>query len=281
MNGLAMRAYLQHQGSKVSTQQAVAAATPVASDEQSQTQLGADESTDSSSTTNTTDNSNVSPTPTTTTDTNSSATDMFLTMFVAEIQNQDPTNPTDPTEYISQLGTMALVTMGEAECVEMNTNAILMSNIQVMALGKMVGEDIMVQTTSLSVGEGDIQGRITLSDSCSTATLHFSDTAGDDYTVPLDVSSESNGQVSFDFNPADYGIPPGNYEVSVVTDTGEEEVPIEVSGQVEDVRIPLDGSTPLLKVTGVGEVPFTAISQFGIPDASANDGGDTPADDVI
>lgn len=278
MNGLAMRAYMQHQGSKVSTQQAVSAAAPVSSEEEPTYQVGADSTTNSTSGT---DSSDVSPTPTTTTDTNSDATNMFLTMFVAEIENQDPTDPTDPTEYISQLGTMALVTMGEAECVEMNTNAILMSNLQVMALGKMVGDDIMVQTTNMSVGEGNIQGRITLSNSCTTATLHFSDAAGDDYTVPLDVSNESNGQVSFDFDPADYGIPPGDYEVSVVTDTGEEEIPIEVSGQVEDVRIPLDGSTPLLKVTGVGEVPFTAISQFGLPDSSSTDGGDTPSEDVI
>ncbi|MFJ3457377.1 flagellar hook capping FlgD N-terminal domain-containing protein [Scandinavium goeteborgense] len=281
MNGLALRTYLQHQGKMASTQQAVVAATPVASDEQSPTLLGADDSTDSSNTTNTTDNSDVSPTPTTTTNTDSASTDLFLTLFVAEIENQDPTNPTDPTEYISQLGTMAMVTMGEAECVAMNTNAILMSNIQVMALGKMVGEDIMVQTTSLSVGEGDIQGRISLDDTCSSATLHFTDTAGDDYTVDLDMSSETNGQVNFDIDPADYGIPPGDYNISVVTDTGEEEVPIEVAGEVKDVRIPLDGSTPMLEIDGVGEVPFTAISQFGIPDTSANDGGDTPADDVI
>ncbi len=30
---------------------------------------------------------------------------------------------------------------------------------------------------------------------------------------------------------------------------------IEVSGEVEDVRIPLDGSSPVLNVAGVGEVP--------------------------
>ncbi len=60
------------------------------------------------------------------------------------------------------------------------------------------------------------------------------------------------------------------YDVSVVTNTGEEEVPIEVSGEVEDVRIPLDGSSPVLNVAGVGEVPFTMISQFGVPDADSD-----------
>lgn len=112
-----------------------------------------------------------------------------------------------------------------------------------------------------------------LADACTTADLHFTDAAGDDYTVsliPQGSSSVGPGQVDFSVNPADYGIPPGDYDVSVVTNTGEEEVPIEVSGEVEDVRIPLDGSSPVLNVAGVGEVPFTMISQFGVPDADSD-----------
>ncbi|EFB9878455.1 flagellar hook capping FlgD N-terminal domain-containing protein [Escherichia coli] len=170
----------------------------------------------------------------------SSPVDTFLTLFVAEIQNQDPTDPTDATEYIDQLSSMAQVAMMEEMSVQANTNAVLMSNIQVMALGNLVGDDIMVQTTALQVSDQTINGRATLDDACTTADLHFTDAAGDDY------------------------------DVSVVTNTGEEEVPIEVSGEVEDVRIPLDGSSPVLNVAGVGEVPFTMISQFGVPDADSD-----------
>lgn len=131
----------------------------------------------------------------------------------------------------------------------------------------------MVQTTALQVSDQTINGRATLDDACTTADLHFTDAAGDDYTVsliPEGSSSVGRGQVDFSINPADYGIPPGDYDVSVVTNTGEEEVPIEVSGEVEDVRIPLDGSSPVLNVAGVGEVPFTMISQFGVPDADSD-----------
>ena len=227
----------------------------------------------SSSTSSTTDTSGTSGTPTTTTSTETSAVDTFLTLFVAEIENQDPTDPTDPTAYIDQLSSMAQVAMMEEMSVQANTNAVLMSNIQVMALGNMVGDDIMVQTTSLDIEDNskDIQGRITLDDSCTDVDLHFTDEAGDDYTVSLIPEGETSvgpGQMDFDINPADYGIPPGDYSVSVVTNTGEEEVPIEVTGKVEDVRIPLDGSTPVLNVDGVGEVPFTMITQFGVPDST-------------
>ena len=247
----------------------------------------------SSSTSSTTNTSGTSGTPTTTTSTETSAVDTFLTLFVAEIENQDPTDPTDPTAYIDQLASMAQVAMMEEMSVEANTNAVLMSNIQVMALGNMVGDDIMVQTTSLDIEDNskEIQGRVTLDDSCTDVDLHFTDEAGDDYTVSLIPQGETSvgpGQVDFDINPADYGIPPGDYSVSVVTNTGEEEVPIEVTGTVEDVRIPLDGSTPVLNVDGVGEVPFTMITQFGVPDSTdditppdTDDGGDNADSNTV
>ena len=247
----------------------------------------------SSSTSSTTDTSGTSGTPTTTTSTETSAVDTFLTLFVAEIENQDPTDPTDPTAYIDQLASMAQVAMMEEMSVEANTNAVLMSNIQVMALGNMVGDDIMVQPSALDIEDNSkaIQGRVTLDDSCTDVDLHFTDEAGDDYTVSLIPQGETSvgpGQVDFDINPADYGIPPGDYSVSVVTNTGEEEVPIEVTGTVEDVRIPLDGSTPVLNVDGVGEVPFTMITQFGVPDSTdditppdTDDGGDNADSNTV
>lgn len=287
MNTLAL--YAQSQAQAPSSENTAVAENNVGATAQS-SNLGDSSSYSTSSTTNT---SGTSGTPTTTTSTETSAVDTFLTLFVAEIENQDPTDPTDPTAYIDQLASMAQVAMMEEMSVEANTNAVLMSNIQVMALGNMVGDDIMVQTTSLDIEDNskEIQGRVTLDDSCTDVDLHFTDEAGDDYTVSLIPQGETSvgpGQVDFDINPADYGIPPGDYSVSVVTNTGEEEVPIEVTGTVEDVRIPLDGSTPVLNVDGVGEVPFTMITQFGVPDSTdditppdTDDGGDNADSNTV
>ena len=287
MNTLTL--YAQSQAQAPSSENTAVAENNVGATAQS-SNLGASSSSSTSSTTNT---SGTSGTPTTTTSTETSAVDTFLTLFVAEIENQDPTDPTDPTAYIDQLASMAQVAMMEEMSVQANTNAVLMSNIQVMALGNMVGDDIMVQTTSLDIEDNsqEIQGRVTLDDSCTDVDLHFTDEAGDDYTVSLIPQGETSvgpGQVDFDINPADYGIPPGDYSVSVVTNTGEEEVPIEVTGTVEDVRIPLDGSTPVLNVDGVGEVPFTMITQFGVPDSTdditppdTDDGGDNADSNTV
>ena len=221
MNTLTL--YAQSQAQAPSSENTAVAENNVGATAQS-SNLGDSSSSSTSSTTNT---SGTSGTPTTTTSTETSAVDTFLTLFVAEIENQDPTDPTDPTAYIDQLASMAQVAMMEEMSVEANTNAVLMSNIQVMALGNMVGDDIMVQTTSLDIEDNskEIQGRVTLDDSCTDVDLHFTDEAGDDYTVSLIPQGETSvgpGQVDFDINPADYGIPPGDYSVSVVDDAAEE-----------------------------------------------------------
>ena len=181
MNTLAL--YAQSQAQASSSQKTAVAENNVGATAQS-TNLGDSSSSAASSTTDTSDSSS---TPTTTTSTETSAVDTFLTLFVAEIENQDPTDPTDPTAYIDQLSSMAQVAMMEEMSVQANTNAVLMSNIQVMALGNMVGDDIMVQTTSLDIEDNrqEIQGRVTLDDSCTDVDLHFTDEAGDDYTVSL------------------------------------------------------------------------------------------------
>ncbi|MES4611901.1 MAG: flagellar hook capping FlgD N-terminal domain-containing protein [Ewingella sp.] len=193
-----------------------------------------------------------------------SMADTFLTLFVAEIENQDPTEPTDPTEYITQLASMAQVVMAEDLSSQMSNNSILMSNLQVMMLGKMIGDDVMVQASTVTVADGQsITGRVTITDASTTVDLNFKDSAGNEYTVPL--GEQSPGPVDFSIDPADYGIPPGDYDISVVTNTGESNIPIEVEGRVTDVRIPLDGSTPVLNVSGVGEVPFIMLTEFLTP----------------
>jgi flagellar basal-body rod modification protein FlgD len=44
-----------------------------------------------------------SATDTSTTPTNTITSEDFMTLLVAEMKNQDPTQPTDPTQYVQQL----------------------------------------------------------------------------------------------------------------------------------------------------------------------------------
>lgn len=187
---------------------------------------------------------------------------MFMQLLVAQIQNQDPLNPTDGTEYVSQLAQLTQVQSMETMSQLMANNSVLMDNLQTLTTGNLVGQHVMVQTDSVnSDGESTLDGRLTLEHAAGVVTVVVKDAAGVEHKIEL--GKQEAGQVDFTFNPKELGLSEGKYTLSVVTDTGEEKVPVEMGGVVNNVRIPLDGSPTVLNIDGLGEVAYNNISQFG------------------
>lgn len=121
--------------------------------------------------------------------------DTFLQLLIAEMQNQDPTNPMDSTEYVAQLASFSQV----EQSVQINTklDSLLQSSTlsQADALigrtvtsadGKVTGEVVEVRITSggtvavLDNGKTvDVGAGITIS---ATATDASGDSSGTDET---------------------------------------------------------------------------------------------------
>ena len=99
-------------------------------------------------------------------------------------------------------------------------------------------------------------------------TVYVKDEAGPEHKIAL--GQQAAGQIDYKIDPKELGLAEGKYTRSVVTETGEEAVPIEVGGVVNNVRIPLDGSATMLNIARLGEVPYNYISQFGMNSPSNN-----------
>lgn len=187
---------------------------------------------------------------------------LFMQLLVAQIQNQDPLNPTDGTEYVSQLAQLTQVQSMETMSQLMANNAVLMDNLQTLSTGNLVGEKVMVQTDTVETdGSTSIDGRLTLDHAANTVTVIVKDEAGTETKIEL--GKQEKGAVDFTLDPEALGLKPGTYTLSVVTDTEDTNVPLEVGGVVNNVRIPLDGSPTVLNITGIGEVAYNKITQFG------------------
>ena len=186
---------------------------------------------------------------------------LFMTLLVAQIQNQDPLNPTDGTEYVGQLAQMTQVQSMETMSKLMQNNSVLMDNLQVLSTAGLVGQSVMVQTDTIQVEDQEINGRLTLGQSANVVTVTVKDSAGVQHKIEL--GKQESGSVDFTINPKELGLAPGEYTISVVTDIGEENVPVEIAGTVNNVRIPLEGGSALVNVSGLGEVPFYKVSQLG------------------
>ena len=110
-----------------------------------------------------------------------SMNNLFMTLLVAQIQNQDPLNPTDGTEYVSQLAQLSQVQSMESMSALMQNNAVLMDNLQTLSTGNLVGQKVMVQTDKIETdGSTVIDGRLSLEHAAGVVT---------NVRIPLDGSA--------------------------------------------------------------------------------------------
>lgn len=201
---------------------------------------------------------------------NGGMSDMFLTLLVAQIQNQDPTNPTDSADYINQLSMMSQMESMQTLTDTMTGVYYMGENLQMMAMASLVGQQVYVSSNQVQLSDTPLSGRLQLAHPAENVTLHVKDSSGNTVTLPL--GKQAQGDVPFTLDPQALGLSEGEYTLSVVTDTGETAVPVEIAGTVNSVRFDASTGAPLLSIPGLGEVAYNTLRQFGHRDAA----GTTP-----
>lgn len=104
--------------------------------------------------------------------TNALSYDDFITLLMTELRHQDPTQPMDPTQMVTQLATVSQV--GQAVMTNKTLNSMLTSSSLSQA-ELMIGQIV----TSADGRTTGVVGSVTVSSSGTTATLT------DGRTIPL------------------------------------------------------------------------------------------------
>lgn len=182
----------------------------------------------------------------------------FISLMVAQIQNQDPTKPVDSSEFLNQFSAMSQVKSMENMTSLSKSNLVLLDNLQTLTASGLVGQEVKVNADTLEIGSDTINGQLNLSYAAGTTTIALTDGKG--VTKEIQLGSHAAGLVPFSIDPAALGLAPGSYKVATSTDAGEYPS-LEVSGKVTNVRVSADG--PVLDVAGAGSVPFYKITEFG------------------
>jgi flagellar basal-body rod modification protein FlgD len=183
---------------------------------------------------------------------------MFTKLLVAQIQNQDPLSPSDPSQFISQLTqlsqTEALQNVGNLT----SANASILQSMQVLALGAQVGSDVQVASTSVQLENSKVKGEITLAASSNKTTLVLTGLDGKEHKIEL--GAQSSGAVPFALDPQALGLPAGNYKMRVET-SSKEDASIDLIGRLNSVRLGSGGAV-VLNVANVGETSPAYITAF-------------------
>ena len=91
------------------------------------------------------------------------AQDMFLTLLVAQLNNQDPMNPMDNAEMTSQMAQINTVTGIQQVNDTLKSMADQFAAMQVIQGSNMVGHDVLIDGNTLTVKDGKAGGAIDLS----------------------------------------------------------------------------------------------------------------------
>lgn len=187
---------------------------------------------------------------------NGTPSELFTTLLVAQIRNQNPLEPTDPSEFVGQLTQLSQMEALQKLVAHGNASASSLESLQLLSLGAQVGSRVAVRSGGVMLGAEPVEGRVMLQSGAARVTLVLQSPLGPEHRIEL--GTQAAGEVAFAIEPG--RVPPGAYAMRVETDGGEAPQ-VDVFGELRSVRISPNGSVAL-DVAGIGAVPASAITGF-------------------
>lgn len=186
--------------------------------------------------------------------------DTFLTLLTAQLQNQDPLEPVDSTEFTNQLVQFS----GVEQQIETNKNIAelitLTANSQAASLAGYLGQTVEVNSLAASLGSEGIEWMYELPEGVKSATLSVQSDAGQIvYSEKMDATT---GEGTFNWDgEASSGktLESGNYALvirALDADGVAMDVPVRVRARVNGIDLST-GSTAIS--TTAGAFDFTQV----------------------
>ncbi|MDO3382616.1 flagellar hook assembly protein FlgD [Gilvimarinus algae] len=201
----------------------------------------------------------------------------FLELMITQMNNQDPLNPQENTDFIAQLAQFSSVEGLERLNSQFESfSGSFMSN-QALQASSLVGRSVSVPTdTTMLTPGGIVAGSVQLEQTTSKMSVSIYDDAGSLVgSVPLGLQEEGevvfrwdgqfmevNGEL-LDWSAGEEPLPPGEYrfEVNALIDGQSEQLDTSLSANVNSVTLGNNGEI-ILNLAGVGAVNIGDITQF-------------------
>ncbi|MGL6335447.1 flagellar hook assembly protein FlgD [Aeromonas jandaei] len=184
----------------------------------------------------------------------------FLQMMVAQIQNQDPTNPLDGAQYVTQLAQFSMVEGVESLKLLQQKSINMMDTQQVLQSTDLIDKEVMVPSKTLTKSDDKaIRGQVELAGAADQVELKVYDEHGTLVATKSWGESKAGG-LDYELSV----LPAGEYSFEVkaslngVATTSKNYV----ASKVDRVTLPGTGEI-MLQVAGVGDVPLFSAIQFG------------------
>jgi len=175
--------------------------------------------------------------------------DDFLTLLVAQLQNQDPLNPSDPTEFTAQLANYSQLEQLFNLNDSMDKLAASQNNSERLSALSMIGKQVLVEGSKFSLGEDSAQIGYRVDGTAAEIQLHIQDSTGQRVATlhPTELTAGNHFITWQGVDENGEHLPAGKYTIVVESQS---------SGEGETV-----GVSPLVRadVTGVDLADGSAI----------------------
>ncbi|WP_238481159.1 flagellar hook assembly protein FlgD [Dyella telluris] len=190
----------------------------------------------------------------------------FLKLMTAQLQAQDPTNPVDNSQFVSQMAQFSQLSSTQQLDTDLQT---LSSNVssamqtsQVLSSSNLVGREVMVPSSSATYDGSDaVKGAVNVT-ATGSVTVQVLDSSGN-VVRNIDMGTQSAGLQQFSWDGTDdngNAVASGTYTLKAAT--GSASLDTYVAGSVTGVGY--GGSTlgTYLQVAGVGGVSLSQVAQI-------------------
>lgn len=190
----------------------------------------------------------------------------FLKLMTAQLQAQDPTNPVDNSQFVSQMAqfsqlsaTQQLDTDLQSLATNVNT---AMQTSQVLSSSNLVNREVLVPGSSATYDGSDaVKGAVNVT-SATTVNVQIVDGNGNVVrNLPLGAQSAGLAQFSWDGKDGNgNALAAGTYTVKAAS--GSTSLDTYVAGTVTGVGYGGSSLGTYLQVSGVGGVPLSQVAQI-------------------
>lgn len=182
---------------------------------------------------------------------------LFTTLLVAQIRNQNPLEPTDPSEFVAQLTQLSQAESMQKLVAQSTSQVAMLKGLHALGLGAQVGSRVMVRAEAVTLESAPLQAGVSLS-SGATLTAVLRGVDGREHRLPL--GRQAAGDVAFTLDPVKLGLAPGRYGIAVQDESGRS-LPVDVAGELEAVRVSPAGAVSL-NVGPLGEVGPESVTRY-------------------
>lgn len=184
--------------------------------------------------------------------------DDFLKLLVSQLQNQDPLNPSDATEFTAQLAQFSSL----EQLSNINKALEQLSSAQNLGAMSCIGRDVVLEDSYFELGSGGVDLGYRLDGDADQVALYLQDGYGRTVAaIPASELAAGEHYLNWDGKDASgQTVPAGTYRLLVAALRGEDQV---VAGtslvKAQVTGVDLSGSEPQL-VTGAGQLPLSQVS---------------------